>query len=387
MSRSRLFWNSAALVAPAAALAVLGVYFLMHGVPRIVANERARVEAEARVIVDGMRRGELAPTFVWEHGLGVVEGDAGGLGEFPPGMTWKAWEKSAMRKGQSMWGVAKVRAAPGAVVWARDGKRILARGEELAETDFAAIFWIGGPLALLILAGTTAFAVASLRAYVKSRDDFLAATAHDLATPLVGLRYMIGADDAEARLLNEKMLRLVENIKDFLRLGGRRRFEKEVFDLRGAYADAYRVFAADYRDLLGGEDVPVEGEERLEVEADPLKTVQILWNLLGNELKYAAPHGGVKARFSRNGGAACVEIMDEGPGMSPRDMRRAFDRYYRVSTVLESGKGGFGIGLCVSREFARAMGGSLSVRANSPRGCIFTLSLPLARGAAADTPS
>jgi signal transduction histidine kinase len=59
-------------------------------------------------------------------------------------------------------------------------------------------------------------------------------------------------------------------------------------------------------------------------------------------------------------------------------MRRAFDRYYRAKTVLESGKGGFGIGLCTAREFARAMGGDLSVRANSPHGCVFTLSLPSA---------
>ncbi|MBQ1428690.1 MAG: sensor histidine kinase, partial [Kiritimatiellae bacterium] len=47
-----------------------------------------------------------------------------------------------------------------------------------------------------------------------------------------------------------------------------------------------------------------------------------------------------------------------------------------AKTVLESGKGGFGIGLCTAREFAEAMGGTLTVRANEPRGCVFTLELP-----------
>jgi len=47
--------------------------------------------------------------------------------------------------------------------------------------------------------------------------------------------------------------------------------------------------------------------------------------------------------------------------------------------VLQSGKGGFGIGLCTAREFAEEMGGSLSVRSNSPRGCVFTLKLPTAQ--------
>ena len=64
--------------------------------------------------------------------------------------------------------------------------------------------------------------------------------------------------------------------------------------------------------------------------------------------------------------------------MSKQQMRKAFDRYYRAKTVLESGKGGFGIGLCTAREFARAMGGDLTVRANAPSGCVFALTLPLA---------
>ena len=65
--------------------------------------------------------------------------------------------------------------------------------------------------------------------------------------------------------------------------------------------------------------------------------------------------------------------------MTPRQMRRAFDRYYRARTALESGKGGFGIGLCTAREFARAMGGDLALRPNVPRGCVFTLTLPAAK--------
>ena len=46
--------------------------------------------------------------------------------------------------------------------------------------------------------------------------------------------------------------------------------------------------------------------------------------------------------------------------MTSGQMRKAFDRYYRAQTVLQSGKGGFGIGLCTAREFARAMGGDLT---------------------------
>ena len=81
-------------------------------------------------------------------------------------------------------------------------------------------------------------------------------------------------------------------------------------------------------------------------------------------------------RFAQEGKFVKVEFVDEGQGMTPRQMKKAFDRYYRARTVLQSGKGGFGIGLCTAREFARAMGGDLTVRANAPHGCVFTLVLP-----------
>ena len=106
--------------------------------------------------------------------------------------------------------------------------------------------------------------------------------------------------------------------------------------------------------------------------------VQILWNLLGNDLKYAAPYGRVRAVFSRGGGMVRMELADVGQGMTKQQRKKAFDRYYRSRTVLESGKGGFGIGLCTAREFAVAMKGTLTVKSNSPQGCVFTLELPAA---------
>ena len=211
------------------------------------------------------------------------------------------------------------------------------------------------------------------------------------------MRYSIGRNDEEAKVLNERMIRLVANIKDFLRLGGKRpRPQRDEVDLVKCYEEAYALFREDVRDVTGGSDIPVEmGTDPTEplkngtfagpvpnfaAVGDETLVVQILWNLIGNDLKYALPFGPVRVRFFREGGFACVEFADEGKGMSKREMARAFDRYYRAKTVLESGKGGFGIGLCTAREFARAMGGDLSVRANSPHGCIFTLSLPSAKG-------
>ena len=248
---------------------------------------------------------------------------------------------------------------------------------------YALVFYGGGALVAGILLLLSALVVWGFFRYLRARDDFLAAAAHDLTTPLVGMRMMIGRNDEEAKRLNERMLLIVGNIKDFLKLGGKRRQpELKPVDVVALCKEAYRLFAADYEDSESGEVAFDCGPLRAtsaEVLADETMTLQILWNLFGNDLKYAAPYGKVGVRFGCEGGFARVEFVDEGQGMSPSQMKRAFDRYYRAQTVLESGKGGFGIGLCTAREFARAMGGDLTVRANEPRGCVFTLKLASVR--------
>lgn len=380
MKDRRLLRNCLMLALPTAALVVFGVWFLSSNVTQIVANEHARVEFEARRVVDEMKRGEREPSFVWEYGAGVVKGGEDWARRFPPQMKWKDWESLSLRKGSSMWGLKRRRGSDAAVVWVRDGRFIHAALADLPETDFAVLFWLFGPLVLLLLIATTAVAIASVHSYAKSRDDFIAAAVHDLTTPLVGLRRLIGVDDEESKRLNERMLRMVGNMRDFMSLGGRRRKPVcEEFAIGDAFDEAYSVFALDYEDETSG---PVEtgGDKSLRVFADETLVTQILWNLLGNDLKYAAPHGKVRVEFASEGRFAHVRFIDEGPGLSKRQMRRVFNRYWRAKTVLVSGKGGFGIGLCTSREFAREMGGDLTVGPNGAKGCVFDLALPLAFG-------
>ena len=243
---------------------------------------------------------------------------------------------------------------------------------------YAAVFYYGAGAVALGLILMTFFAIRYFWRWMKERDDFLAATAHDLTTPVVGLQMMLKMNDVgESQILAKRLALVVENVKGFLLLGGRRVApKKDSFDLTALTREAYRIFAADYEDL----DQPVEfGDVEgglLNVLADETLTLQILWNLFGNDLKYAAPYGKVAVRFRREGKFAFVDFADEGQGMTRYQMRHAFDRYYRAKTVLASGKGGFGIGLCTARDSARRMRGDLTVRANSPTGCVFTLRLP-----------
>ena len=353
MRADRLLWNAVLLALPAGLLAAAGVYFLIDKVPELARNEQRRVLQEYR---------ELA-----------VEAKEAGRGE-EFDFKSSGFLKSSSRKIQrEHWGYG-----PGVVWYVRDGRAFRLGVPPVKESNLWILFYPAGVLIIVAMAGMTAFGVRYFWKFVKSREDFLAATAHDLTTPLVGMRLTIGRNDAEARRLNERMLLVVGNIKDFLRLGGRRRKpDLKPVDLEALCREAYALFADDYADAAGGAvDFRVGPGAPRPVLADETMTVQILWNLFGNDLKYAAPYGKVAVRISFGARDATVAFVDEGQGLTPAQMRRAFDRYYRARTVLETGKGGFGIGLCTAREFARAMGGDLTVRANEPRGCVFALTLP-----------
>lgn len=351
----RLKLNAALVTLPTLAFVAFGVCFLMDKAPEIVRNERQRVMQAYR--------------------LQAVEARETGVGE-KFDFAASGLRKGDRRIGGEPWGYL-TKGGRTTVWYFKEGSAYWFETEQVREFDFRWLFYAGGGTVMVLLLALTVFGVRFFVGYVKSRDDFLAATAHDLMTPLVGLRYALGRSAEDARTLTERLVRIVENIRDFMRLGGRRVPKTERFDLVAAYREAYALFAADYRDLLDA-DVPVEGAENpLYVRGDETMAVQAIWNLLGNDLKYAAPFGPVRVRFAADGDCVRLDFLDEGQGMTPQQMCRAFDRYYRAKTVLESGKGGFGIGLCTAREFARTMGGDLTLRANAPKGCVFTLSLPV----------
>jgi len=356
--KRRLAFHCLLLALPALALCGLGAYFLADKVPKLARGEKAAATRAYREVAEDLVSGARTPDAV--------------------GPRLKGWRQTSRLMKRIPWG--HVPTAAGEIVWAGEDPECVVQARVPAEETAglsAYLVW-GVPAVLALFVAMTAVGIWFFVRHAKERDDFLAATTHDLTTPLVAMRRLIGTDDDYARTLNERMLRLVRNVTDFLKLGGHRPAPlKERFSVGSAFFEAYHLFADDFAEEVSGE-VKVTGEVESEVLADRMLTVQILWNLLGNDLKYAAPHGPVAVEVFGRGRQVDIVFADLGPGMTPRQRRRAFDRYYRAKTVLESGKGGFGIGLSTAREFARAMGGELIVAANTPRGCRFTLTLPKA---------
>lgn len=114
-----------------------------------------------------------------------------------------------------------------------------------------------------------------------------------------------------------------------------------------------------------------------DIEGDEIHLTNVLHNLIDNALKYnrRAPEIGVRAEGLKKGVKITVE--DNGIGLRPAEMKRVFDKYYRVSRGNIHDVKGFGLGLSYVKRIVRAHGGKVGVRSQLGRGSAFEIDLPL----------
>ncbi len=143
-----------------------------------------------------------------------------------------------------------------------------------------------------------------------------------------------------------------------------------------ALGDAARQVAADKR---SGHPLLIEGDLATPVETDRASVEQIIAHLVQNAIEASAADAPVILRVERDGDSARLAVIDHGCGMSAAFLREQLYRPF-VSTK----QAGFGIGAFEARELAQALGGQLKAESEEGKGSIFTLTLPLARDAAAD---
>ncbi|MBS0410311.1 MAG: HAMP domain-containing histidine kinase [Proteobacteria bacterium] len=212
-----------------------------------------------------------------------------------------------------------------------------------------------------------------LKRYVDDRTAMVAAISHDLRTPLARIRFKVedAPDEMKAAVVRdiERMEDMIGAVLAFIR-DGAEASHRERLDLRSVIE-----VAADDAAALGV-DVPVTGEDRpIIVDGDPSALTRLFGNIVDNALKYGQ---GAEARVFQADDHGIVEVVDTGPGLSPSDMERVFEPFFRSDPARTLTDDGVGLGLAVARSIARAHGGDIVMRPNSPTGLIVRVSLPLA---------
>ncbi len=225
---------------------------------------------------------------------------------------------------------------------------------------------------------------ARLEALVLAQQAFVADASHQLRTPLTALSLRLenleeeGSDfrveDLQgARTEVDRLARLVDGLLTLARA--------EDVTVPTVDVDVTEVLARR-RDAWE----PLAGERgvRLEVERDapavrsvPGRLEQILDNLLSNALDVAPAGTAVTVTARRDGARVRLEVADAGPGMTPEQRARAFDRFWRAEPSRR-GRGGFGLGLAIVGRLVAADGGTVELAVSPPGGLAVVLLLPAA---------
>ena len=114
----------------------------------------------------------------------------------------------------------------------------------------------------------------------------------------------------------------------------------------------------------------------LTVRADAEKLQQIILNLVTNSIKFTDPGGRVGLACAMSGAQVSISISDTGRGIAADQIARVFEPFVQVDAQLTRTQEGVGLGLAISRDLARGMGGDLTAESTPGRGSTFTLMLP-----------
>jgi PAS domain S-box-containing protein len=250
-------------------------------------------------------------------------------------------------------------------------------------------------------AGLAALALENARLYqqarsaVRERDEMLAIVSHDLRNPVNAIVMLTGAvlkRDADTDSLPEEpanMARdeveavraaarqadgLIQDLQDVSRISaGRLRVERRRVPASDILKECADVFEPVMEDAAlrfvrhFNDDLPV-------LLADRHRLQQVLSNLLGNAVRFT-PHGGeIVLSATRAEDMLRISVRDSGPGVSPDDIPRLFERYFQAPRLLRAGSG---LGLYIAKGIVEAHGGEIGVESEVGKGAEFWFTVPV----------
>ena len=226
----------------------------------------------------------------------------------------------------------------------------------------------------------------------RTKSEFVSNVSHELRTPMTAIKgytdllhtRAVGPINGEqerflAIIKNnaDRLTALINDLLDISRVDtGRVRFVPQPLHIGDVIADVVKA--------LAGQAQAKRQELRYEVVAglpelmgDRDRLNQVLTNLVSNASRYTPEGGEIEVLAYPVEGAVRVDVRDTGIGISPEDLGRIFERFYRADHPLVQEAGGSGLGLSIAKMFVEMHGGRLWVESELGKGSAFTLVLPM----------
>jgi PAS domain S-box-containing protein len=236
--------------------------------------------------------------------------------------------------------------------------------------------------------------IAQAEAANTTKSEFLAAMSHELRTPLnaiggyvellnLGIGGPTTAEQKEylvrIRKSQQHLLGIISDLLNFSRI-----------EAGHLHYEVGPVALSSVIDAVTPMVEPAAAAKKIHVQAKPptnecvalgdrSRIDQILLNLLSNAVKYTGVGGNITVKCAASGKTASIAVKDTGRGVPKEKLESIFEPFVQLGRSLSSAHEGMGLGLSISRDLARAMGGDLKVSSKVGVGSTFTLTLP--RGA------
>jgi PAS domain S-box-containing protein len=226
-----------------------------------------------------------------------------------------------------------------------------------------------------------------------AKSAFLAIMSHELRTPLnaiIGYQSLLAegiegtlnaaqlAQLTRIRASADHLLGLIDEVLTFSRVdAGKEVVRRDEVRLGPIVSEALTMVTA----LAESKGLRLRNEAAdARLLTDSGKVRQIILNLLSNAIKFS-DDGEIVVRTRLNGDSIAISIIDPGIGIEAVNLDKIFDPFWQVEQRSTRRVGGTGLGLSVSRSLARLLGGDVSAESTVEKGSVFTLTLPVRRGA------
>jgi signal transduction histidine kinase len=230
-----------------------------------------------------------------------------------------------------------------------------------------------------------------LRNLSDSKSQFLTTVSHELKTPLTSVTaftdlVLRNADsnlsDRQLDHLNivrrnsQRLNVLIDDLLDVSRISaGKLRIEMNKFDalpgLRRLVVGLSPIFEAKNQKILSD-----SSETNLSIEGDRDRIEQVVSNLLSNASKYSPDGSEVVFRTKTTGGTVLISVQDKGIGISPEDMDRVFEPFFRANNAGTMKESGTGLGLFITKSIIEAHRGNIEMESTPVGGTTVTVSIP-----------
>jgi signal transduction histidine kinase len=225
----------------------------------------------------------------------------------------------------------------------------------------------------------------------RMKSEFVSNVSHELKTPLALIRLF--GETLESGIVNderkrqefyviirkesERLTHLINNVLDFSRMDtGVKEYNFKEADLIEVVRSTLEAYKFHIRD----DGFKIESElpdESVTLKIDKDAISQVLLNLLNNAVKYSEEKKYILVKVCVNSTSALISVTDHGVGMPKEELKKIFDKFYRVSTSKTRETRGTGLGLTLAKHIIEAHGGTIEVESEVGKGSRFTVRLPI----------